>query len=180
MQQINPGAVNRGHDECVYEIDQEPIMKALRFMLIAVAVLAGLASATPASAHGYYRGGVRGYWYGPSIGFYYGGPYGWGAPGYYGPGYGYGYVPPAYVYGPPGVVTSTGGVVYIERNDQVTTSQPVPPASASATPPAASPVPPPAGQWWYLCTSPRGAYPYVRECPGGWERVPAVPPGPVK
>jgi len=70
------------------------------------------------------------------------------------------------------VVTSTGGVVYIERESgTVSTQQPAPDA---ATPP------PPGTQWWYLCASPRGAYPYVRECPGGWERVPAVPPGPVK
>jgi len=70
------------------------------------------------------------------------------------------------------VVTSTGGVVYSERESgTVSTQQPAPDA---ATPP------PPGTQWWYLCASPRGAYPYVRECPGGWERVPAVPPGPVK
>lgn len=138
-------------------------------------------------------GGGGRYWYGPSVGFYYGVPY-WGGwpgsywssthwPGTYWPGYyGYGYGPPVYVYGPPGVVTSTGGVVYIEREPgTVSTQQPPPdaaPAPAVALPDAIPP--PPGDRWWYLCASPRGAYPYVRECPGGWERVPAVPPGPIK
>jgi hypothetical protein len=29
---------------------------------------------------------------------------------------------------------------------------------------------------WYYCAESRGYYPYVRECPGGWQRVSAVPP----
>ena len=155
--------------------------------------------------YGAYPVGGHGYWYRPSVRLYYGGPYwgGWGWPaypwpaypwpGYYASGYyhlpnyygpGYGYVPPNYVYGPPGVVTSTGGVVYIEREGAtVSTQQPEPAPAAAPTPApaAATAAPPPAGTpWWYLCSSPRGAYPYVRECPGGWERVPAVPPDPVK
>ena len=28
------------------------------------------------------------------------------------------------------------------------------------------------GRWWYYCESSAGFYPYVRECPAGWERVP--------
>jgi hypothetical protein len=155
------------------------MMKPLRRgLFVLVLGLAGLGTVVPAGAHGYY-GGVRGYWYGPSIGFYYGGPYGWGTPGYYGPGYygsgyygpGYGYAVPSYGYVAPGVVLSPGSVVYIER-DQAAAP---PPAAPAAAPEAA-----PGGSWWYLCSSPRGAYPYVRECPGGWERVPALPPGPVR
>jgi hypothetical protein len=34
--------------------------------------------------------------------------------------------------------------------------------------------PPP--QYWYRCDSPRGFYPYVTSCPGGWQEVPAMPP----
>jgi hypothetical protein len=131
-------------------------------------------------APGHYPGG--GYWYGPRVGFYFGSPgwWGWGGPGYYWPGYygTYGYPVPSYVYGPPGVVLTTGEVVYVEKEQgSVSTAQPAPDAipAPAATPPAASPT-----GWWYLCASPRGAYPYVRECPGGWERVPAVPPGRVK
>ena len=29
---------------------------------------------------------------------------------------------------------------------------------------------------WYYCAESRSYYPYVRECPGGWQRVPATPP----
>jgi len=25
--------------------------------------------------------------------------------------------------------------------------------------------------WWYWCTDARAYYPYVKECPGGWQRV---------
>jgi hypothetical protein len=144
-------------------------MKVLKIILAVAAVLVGLGSAIPASAHGYYghRGyyGYRGYWHGPAIGFYYGGPYWWGSGYYYGAPYGpYGYWPPyGPAYGPPVVVTPPAPPVYIERDQE--------------TAPAPSAAPTPGTQWWYLCTSPRGAYPYVRECPGGWERVPAVPPG---
>jgi hypothetical protein len=150
-------------------------MKVPTLLLAAVTALAGMSAAAPAAAHGRYYGGGYGYWRGPSVSLYYGGPLWWGAPAYYGPGYGY--VPPAYVYGPPAVVTSTAGVTYIERDQNtVSTQQAAPPPPA----PAGQVAPPPASQWWYLCASPRGAYPYVRECPGGWERVPAVPPGPVR
>jgi len=31
-------------------------------------------------------------------------------------------------------------------------------------------------QDWYFCPGSNGYYPYVRECPGGWQRVPSVPP----
>jgi hypothetical protein len=29
--------------------------------------------------------------------------------------------------------------------------------------------------YWYYCESSKGYYPYVKECPGGWMRVPPVP-----
>jgi len=37
----------------------------------------------------------------------------------------------------------------------------------------------PASNYWYYCHRPDGYYPYVKECPGGWERVTPqpVPPG---
>ncbi|MEJ5359245.1 MAG: hypothetical protein WHT06_11295 [Desulfobacterales bacterium] len=33
--------------------------------------------------------------------------------------------------------------------------------------------------YWFYCENPRGFYPYVRSCPGGWMRVvpDTVPPG---
>lgn len=35
------------------------------------------------------------------------------------------------------------------------------------------------GDYWYYCEDPRGYYPYVRSCPGGWMKVvpETVPPG---
>lgn len=32
-------------------------------------------------------------------------------------------------------------------------------------------------QSWYYCTVPKGYYPYVTTCPGGWRQVPSTPPG---
>jgi hypothetical protein len=31
-------------------------------------------------------------------------------------------------------------------------------------------------QDWYFCAGSNAYYPYVRECPGGWQRVPSQPP----
>jgi hypothetical protein len=31
--------------------------------------------------------------------------------------------------------------------------------------------PAPAQVWWYWCNDSRAYYPYVKECPGGWQRV---------
>jgi hypothetical protein len=155
-------------------------MNAPRLALAGLLALAALVAATPTAAHGYhYGGGFRGNWYGPGVSLYYGGPLWWGGAGYFGSPYwgSYAYAtPPAYVFGPPGVVSSTAGVVYIEREPGAVATRQPPPAPAAA--PEAAPAP--AGQWWYLCASPRGAYPYVRECPGGWERVPAIPPGTIR
>lgn len=58
---------------------------------------------------------------------------------------------------------------------------------AYAAPPAPTVVPaepvyairdePPATAYWYRCLAPDGYYPYVQECPGGWQReVPRAPP----
>ena len=39
-----------------------------------------------------------------------------------------------------------------------------------------APSAPPAPQYWYYCANPQGYYPYVPNCPGPWQRVPARPP----
>jgi hypothetical protein len=36
--------------------------------------------------------------------------------------------------------------------------------------------PPPPPPMWHYCENPRGYYPYVPQCPGGWWQVPAPPP----
>lgn len=109
---------------------------------------------------GYYGGGYyRPYW-GPrySVGVYLG-PGFWG--GYY-PYYGYGpyYYPPYYGYGsyyPPAVVTvPSSPPTYIEKG-----------AGEEA---------PGSPAYWYYCRDANGYYPYVKQCPGGWEQVNPTPP----
>lgn len=76
----------------------------------------------------------------------------WG-PGYYSP-WPYGYYPPYQPYGyyPP-VVAPYSPPAYIEQAPQQA----------------------PAGAWFY-CAESKSFYPYVRECPGGWQRVSPTPP----
>jgi hypothetical protein len=86
------------------------------------------------------------------VGFGFGYPY-WGGPwGPWGP---WGYYP--YPYYAPTVVVQQP-VTYIEQSPQ------------AASTPAAN-----AG-WWYYCDQSGGYYPYVRECPTGWQRVAPVAP----
>ncbi|MDD5331001.1 MAG: hypothetical protein PHX38_13440 [Sulfuricella sp.] len=84
---------------------------------------------------------------------------------YYGPGYYYPapyyYAPPPYYYPPPVVVAPYAPPpVYIEQEGY---TQAVP-----AQPPSS----------WYYCPGSKAYYPYVRQCPEGWERVSPQPPAP--
>lgn len=93
--------------------------------------------------------------HGPRVGVYIG-------PGYYGGYYGPGYYPPSYYYGPPAyysppVVVQQSPPVYIEQS---------PPAAVAA--PAPAPAQP---AMWYYCAGSRSYYPYVKDCPGGWQQV---------
>lgn len=81
------------------------------------------------------------------VGFGFGYPY-WGGPWW-------AYPPPYYYYPAPVVVQQP--VTYVEQNPQATSA---PEASQG---------------WWYYCDQSRGYYPYVRECPTGWQRVPPTP-----
>jgi hypothetical protein len=62
------------------------------------------------------------------------------------------YYPQPYYY-PPVVVAPSSPPVYIEQE----------PLSAQ--------------QYWYFCNSPQGYYPYVKQCPSGWQPVTPLPPG---
>lgn len=77
---------------------------------------------------------------------------------YYGPRVGVyigpGYYPPAYYY-PPAPVVVSPPPVYIEQ----------------APPAAVAPAPAPAQNMWYYCAASRSYYPYVKDCPGGWQQV---------
>ena len=64
------------------------------------------------------------------------------------------YAPAPYYYYPPQVVYSSPPV-YVERQDKV---------SERST------------DWWYYCEQSKGYYPYVKTCPGGWQKVSPTPP----
>lgn len=64
------------------------------------------------------------------------------------------YPAPAYYYPPaPVVVQPAAPPVYVERGDVV----------------------PEGPGTWYFCRESNSYYPYVKQCPGGWTRVPAQP-----
>lgn len=60
--------------------------------------------------------------------------------------------PPAYYYG----VVRSSPPVYVERAEAV--------GNRSA-------------DWWYYCEQSKGYYPYVKTCPGGWQKVSPTPRG---
>ncbi|MBI3140230.1 MAG: hypothetical protein HYZ19_00020 [Rhodocyclales bacterium] len=60
--------------------------------------------------------------------------------------------PSPYYYYPPVVVRPAPPPVYIEQGQEA------------------------APAYWHYCAEPKGYYPYVQECPGGWQRVPPSPP----
>ena len=69
---------------------------------------------------------------------------------YWGP---WGFPPPFYYQPQVVVVPPSPPPVYIEQYEA-----PVQPAAN-------------AQQYWYYCTGAKGYYPYVQECPGGWQKV---------
>jgi hypothetical protein len=113
------------------------------------------------SAMAQYRGYGHGHSHGPIVrfGFSYGFPI--YPPGYFpAPYYTYpGYVvpAPAYVY-PPAVVVHSSPPVYVERS--ITQAEPAAPQTQND---------------WYYCAGSQTYYPYAKDCPGGWQRVPAQP-----
>ncbi|MCC6609457.1 MAG: hypothetical protein IT515_07255 [Burkholderiales bacterium] len=135
-------------------------------LLVAAALLAGLVSPPALADRGHVYGHGYGYRYGyghghtsAHFGFYLGGPAWWG-PGYYYPAPYY-YPPysyPYYPYYPPVVTAPASPPVYIERG------------AVQAAPSQDT------TNWWYYCTNPQGYYPYVKQCPGGWQRVAPQPP----
>lgn len=107
---------------------------------------------------GSYHGGGHG---GHGGGYTHGGGYHHGGGHYYGSSsvyigpvwypwyYPYPYpYPYPYYYSPPPVVIETGPQEYIYQSPQ-----------------------PAAPSYWYHCGNPEGYYPYVKQCPGGWEKV---------
>jgi hypothetical protein len=141
-------------------------MKTTRIVFAFLLLLTGTLAAQTAFADGPYRGGYHGgyrggygggHWH-SSFGFYFGVPIG-GYP-YYAPYYSP-YYYPAYSYYSAPVVVQQQSPVYVEQNPQ---------PAASAQPSA------PAG-YWYYCAGSNAYYPYVKECPAGWQRVAPQPGG---
>jgi len=80
-----------------------------------------------------------------------------GAPYYYDPYYDpYYYYPPPY-YPPRVLVVPQTPPTYIERGDAAREEAP-------------------ASAYWYYCEESKTYYPYVKHCPGGWQRVAPQPP----
>lgn len=79
-------------------------------------------------------------------GVFIGAPWGW-------------YYPPPYWYNQynPPVIVQSAPPVYIERGAV--------PAGPEDEP-----------YYWYHCSRPEGYYPYIKECPGGWQKVVPTPP----
>jgi len=123
----------------------------MKFSKLAVSSLAVLICGVLAAESAFARGPhsrVR-------VGLYVGVPLvGFGYRAYYPPPY---YYPPYYYYPsyyPAPVVVQQQPTVYVEQNPQPT--------------PAAQP---PADAYWYYCADSGAYYPYVKECPAGWQRV---------
>jgi hypothetical protein len=117
--------------------------------LFALALLAIAMTSSSAWADRYYHGGYHG---GPRVGVV----VGIGGPGYYRYPDPYFYGPYPYAY-PPVVVAPAEPPVYIQQA------------------PAQDMQPQPSNDWFY-CRKPEGYYPYVKQCPGGWQRVAPQPP----
>lgn len=145
-----------------------PIRGASRARLLLVALLVGAMASQSAFAfggrgrghgHGHGHGGIG---FGlfvaaPLIAYSLYRPY--YPPAYYAPTY---YAPP--VYYEPVVVSPPSPPVYIQQSN---------PNALQSAPQSA---PQPAQAWWYYCADSQAYYPYIRECPGGWQRVAPQPP----
>ena len=120
----------------------------MRTAVIAIVLALGGALASPAvQAHGRVHSHVS---VGVGFGYWGPGPF-WGPPWWY--------YPPAPIYYP--VVVPSQPITYIEQGS----SQSAPAANTNG-----------GGNWWYYCDGSKGYYPYVKECPGGWQRVSPTPP----
>ena len=121
------------------------------FVLVLFTALASTSAMAQRGGHGFGHDYGYGHGYGGGVRF----GLALGLPlyalGYYSPYYGYPY--PAYAYPP--VVVQSSPPVYVEQG------------AAQAAPAQAD---------WYYCAASRSYYPYVSECPAGWQRVPAQPP----
>jgi hypothetical protein len=114
-------------------------------LLLALALVFS-AIAESASAHGRRSRAHIGLYFGVPLG-----GWGYGAP-YYSPFYS------PYYYPPTSVVVVPQPQTYIQQDA-----------------PAAPAAPAPQAAYWYYCADAQAYYPYVKECPAGWQRVTPQP-----
>ena len=92
------------------------------------------------------------------------------APAYYpAPYYAYPYAYPAYAYPTPAYAYPAPAYAY----PPAVTGYSSAPAYAEQGAAQAAPAPSQAQGDWYYCAASKSYYPYVGECPAGWQRVPA-------
>jgi hypothetical protein len=102
-------------------------------------------SANAFANHGHFHHGH--FHHGAHVGVVIGAPlWWWSGPGYYTPYYGDPYYPPV-------AAVPSQPPVYIEQSQADSSSSPSP------------------SDYWYYCNKPDGYYPYVKQCPGGWQKV---------
>jgi hypothetical protein len=157
-------------------------MKWIKAFTSSTLILLALASAVPASAHGYGRSYGHGY-YGPRVGFGIGlgigialSPY----PSYYSPYYGNTYYGNPYYARPYSpytrevvintVYTPAPITVYPEQRYTIV-SGPSQSTSNAAGPESGD------TSSWYYCHNPDGFYPSIKACSSGWQRVAKQAPG---
>jgi hypothetical protein len=136
------------------------LLKATQIMgLIFLAVVMG--GSAFAQRHGGHAGGSHfsGRHFSGShvgVGIYFGGPAFWyyPSPYYYYPSPYY-YSP--YYYYPPAAAVPYSPPAYVEQGTPTEQFQ---------------------SNWWYFCAGSNSYYPYVKECPGGWQRITPQPPPP--
>jgi hypothetical protein len=140
-------------------------MKMTRLAFASALILLGFAASEtavagpPRGGHGHsgYHGGARvSLAVGFPIGFGYG-YYGYYPPPYYSPYY---YAP----YYPPVAAMPYAAPTYIEQGSAQSAPAPAPQASPGSQ------------NFWYYCAESNAYYPYVNQCPGGWQRVSPSPP----
>jgi hypothetical protein len=154
--------------------------RAKAIFILVVLVLGAATSASGLAQHrgGGYRGGAYhgGGYYG---GGYYGGRYYGGGyarfgvfigPGYWNSPFYYGY-PPYYAYSPYYPYPSYAYPPYYYPQLAVAPVSPPTYVEQGGAQPA--PAQPPG--FWYYCGGSNGYYPYVKECPGGWQQVAPLP-----
>lgn len=151
-------------------------MKRTFASALIIAVLAA-AGAQSVAADDFHRG-----WRGPGPGFPYHGPEHWNNGHWYHGWHGdrlgwwwvlagtwYLYPGPVYPYprDRPVVILEDASppTVVVQQGSSGASAPPAPPPPSAQSTPS-----------WYYCESPKGYYPYVSSCPGGWKTVPATPP----